>query len=96
MSTGFTGTASVRVLEASDLKPTAFATRLPVLGATTLDTYVEVCIDDHVAGKTAVKQKSLCPKWNEGFTDEVSYFKPSCIFWSWIEFLARKLKIFNQ
>ena len=74
---GFNGTAHIRVLEAVDLQPTAFVQRLPGLSVSVLDTFVEVNIDDHVIGKTAVKAKSLSPTWNEEFSDEVIYFKIS-------------------
>ena len=70
---GFTGLAQVRVLEALGLQPTAFAKRLPGLkSVSTLDTYVEINVDDHVVGKTAIKPKSLAPVWNEEFSDDVS------------------------
>ena len=69
----FKGLAQFRILEATDLKPTAFAQRLGgLLSVTTLDTYVEVNVDDHVVGKTAIKPKSLSPVWNEEFSDDVS------------------------
>ncbi|CAK8695139.1 protein kinase C-like 1B [Clavelina lepadiformis] len=67
----FTGTAQVRVIEAVDLKPTAFSKRLPGINVSTLDTYVEVSIDGHVIGKTSVRPKTLSPVWNEEFADEV-------------------------
>lgn len=67
----FNGTAHMRVLEAIDLQPTAFAKRLPGISVSTLDTFVEVNVDDHIVGKTAIKAKSSSPVWNEEFADEV-------------------------
>ena len=69
---GFTGIAHIQVLEATDLKPTAFTKRLPGINISTLDCYVEISIDDQIVGKTAVKSKSLSPVWCEDFIDEVS------------------------
>ena len=70
--TGFTGSAHIRVLEATDLKPTAFAKRLPGINVSTLDSYVETSIDDQIVGKTTIKVKCLSPVWMEEFNDEVS------------------------
>jgi len=82
---GFTGLAQFRILEATDLKPTAFAKRLGgILSVSTLDTYVELNVDDHVAGKTSIKPKSLSPVWNEEFSDEVSF--NACLFYTDVRF----------
>lgn len=68
---GFSGSVFVRVNEGTSLKPTAFIKRLPGLGSSQLDTYVEINIDDHVIGKTSTKPKSLSPVWEEEFSDQV-------------------------
>ena len=73
--TGFSGSVFVRVNEATNLKPTAFIKRLPGLGTSLLDTYVEINIDDHVIGKTSTKPKVSSPVWEEEFSDQVrTYF----------------------
>ena len=69
---GFTGLVHIQVLEAADLKPTAFTKRLPGISKSTLDCYVEISVDDQIVGKTAVRPKSLSPVWCEDFIDDVS------------------------
>lgn len=68
----FNGSLRVRVIEGSDLKPTDFLTRNP-LGPRllTLDPYVAVDVDEVEVGRTAVKQKTLYPKWGEEMSSEV-------------------------
>ena len=68
---GFSGTIIVRINEAINLKPSAVTKRLPGLSLSTLDPYVEINIDDFVIGKTATKQKTLSPVWEEEFSDQV-------------------------
>nr|XP_026692264.1 protein kinase C-like 1B [Ciona intestinalis] len=68
---GFSGTVNVKINEASDLRPTAFSKRLPGINVSTLDTYVEINIDDHIIGKTPTKAKTLSPIWEESFSDQV-------------------------
>ena len=68
----FSGNVHLRVLEATDLMPTAFTKRLPGINVSTLNSYVEISIDDQVTGKTTVKGKCLSPIWNEEFSDDVS------------------------
>jgi len=71
MTSGFSGSVFVRVNEATNLRPTAFIKRLPGLGSSQLDTYVEINIDDHVIGKTSTKPKVFSPVWEEEFSDQV-------------------------
>lgn len=68
---GFSGSVHIRVIEATDLKPTAFTKRLPGYNVSTLNCYAEISVDDQITGKTTVKGKSLSPIWNEEFSDNV-------------------------
>nr|CAB3265162.1 protein kinase C-like 1B [Phallusia mammillata] len=70
---GFSGSVRISVAEAVDLKPTAFSKRLPGINISTLDTYVEITVDDNVIGKTTTKAKTLAPVWNEEFKDDVEH-----------------------
>ena len=69
---GFSGIAHICIVEATNLKPTAFSKRLPGVNVSTLDSYVEISVDDQIVGKTSIKLKSLSPVWNEEFIDDVS------------------------
>jgi len=75
----YSGLLTVHVYEAVDLKPTAFSKRLPGINVSTLDTYVEVSVDDHVIGKTSTKHKTLAPIWNEILNDEVRFYVCYCL-----------------
>jgi hypothetical protein len=69
----FTGTLKLRIIEASDLKPTDFAMRLPGSRKTTIDPYVSVGIDSDPPHclRTKSQSKTCSPQWNEDFSVEV-------------------------
>lgn len=75
----FTGTVAIKVLRAEEIKPTAYIKRLPGINVNTLDTYVEINVDDRSIGKTTVKAKTLKPVWNEDFNVQV-YSKLHSVF----------------
>jgi len=75
----FTGKIKVKICEAVDLRPTDWQTRY--VGVTgvgkatgqeqTLDPYVAVDIDEVHLARTAIRQKTSSPVWNEWFESEV-------------------------
>lgn len=69
----FTGTLKLRIVEATDLKPTEAAVRLPGNRKTTIDPYVSIAIERGVPQclKTTSKSKTCSPVWNEDFTADV-------------------------
>lgn len=83
----FNGSIKVRVIEATDLKPTEWSKRFNSLTtsvvsnaskpgsssstAHVLDPYVSVDVDEYHVGTTAVKTKCSNPKWDEEFTSEI-------------------------
>lgn len=75
----FNGSIKIRVVEAKDLQPTEWSTRLSSLvggpqkpGVTSiLDPYVNVDVDEYHVGQTATKPKTSAPKWDEMFESEV-------------------------
>ncbi|KAG5448812.1 Calcium-independent protein kinase C [Clonorchis sinensis] len=73
----FSGTLNVRIIEASELKPTACATRhslRPVAKlCELLDPYVTVDVDDIAIGKSSTKSRTNTPVWNEDVSAEVNY-----------------------
>lgn len=76
MASVFNGSMKIKVCEATDLKPTDFATRLrPSIGSTktvpTIDPYLSVDVDDIHVAKTSTKPKTLKPAWNEEFLSDI-------------------------
>ncbi|XP_055333340.1 calcium-independent protein kinase C-like isoform X2 [Paramacrobiotus metropolitanus] len=71
--TAFTGTLKLRIVEATELKPTEYAIRLPGTKKTTLDPYVSIAIQkgQPECFKTTTKSKTCTPVWNEEFCAEV-------------------------
>ena len=70
----FTGTLKLRVVEATDLKPTDFAMRLGMGSRrTTIDPYVSVGIDSDPPHclRTKSQSKTCQPVWNEDFSVEI-------------------------
>lgn len=68
----FNGSLRVRVIEGADLKPTDLLTRNPIgPRLMTLDPYVAVDVDEVEVGRTAIKPKTLSPKWGEEMCSEV-------------------------
>lgn len=74
----FNGTVKIRIIEASDLKPTEWSIRLLSSGKTqsqqpqsVLDPYVSIDIDEYLLNKTLAAQKTSSPRWDEDFSTEV-------------------------
>lgn len=66
---GFTGALKLKILEATDLKPTNlghYGTKLTVI-----DPYLSVNVDDILVAQTASKAKTPCPVWNEEFETDI-------------------------
>ncbi|KAF7488393.1 Calcium-independent protein kinase C [Sarcoptes scabiei] len=69
----FTGTMKLRIVEASDLRPTQLSFR-HVLGknqSMVIDPFVNIAVDDSVLEKTTTKSRTFKPVWNENFNLEV-------------------------
>ncbi|KAF7664838.1 hypothetical protein LDENG_00163540 [Lucifuga dentata] len=69
----FSGLLKVRVCEAVDLKPTAWALRHAVgkSGSFLLDPYLALNLDQTRLGQTATKTKTNSPVWHQEFCTEV-------------------------
>ncbi|OWA52444.1 Calcium-independent protein kinase C [Hypsibius exemplaris] len=69
----FTGTLKLRVVEASDLRPTDYAVRLVGSRKTTIDPYVSIGIDSDPPHclRTKSQSKTCSPMWNEDFSVEI-------------------------
>uniref|UniRef100_A0A915KK01 C2 domain-containing protein n=1 Tax=Romanomermis culicivorax TaxID=13658 RepID=A0A915KK01_ROMCU len=75
----FTGAVKIRVIEAADLKPTEWSTRLSSTSSKNvstqqqafLDSYVNIDVDEYLINKTLTIQKSSTPKWDEEFCTDV-------------------------
>lgn len=71
----FSGTIHIKVLEATDLKATACATRHAVGPAAKLyellDPYVTIEVDDLAIAKTSTKSRTNSPRWKEDVRAEV-------------------------
>ena len=76
---GFTGSLKIKIIEATDLKPTDLARRKTLGGLTSMDPYVLVNVDDIRIAQTTSKQKTLTPVWNEEFESEVEDAQVLCI-----------------
>ncbi|VDM31663.1 unnamed protein product [Hydatigera taeniaeformis] len=72
----FSGTIHVQVIEATELKATACATRHAVGPAAKLyellDPYVTIEVDDLAIAKTSTKSKTNSPRWKEDVKAEVT------------------------
>ncbi|VDD80793.1 unnamed protein product [Mesocestoides corti] len=72
----FSGTIHIQVLEATELKATACATRHAVGPAAKLyellDPYVTIEVDDLAIAKTSTKSKTNSPRWKENVKAEVT------------------------
>lgn len=76
----FTGTLRLHIIEAIDLRPTEYSTRLAnVVVPKTLDPYVSIGCDDLHLDRTTSKQKCNCPVWNEEFTAQVQDALSVCL-----------------
>ncbi|BHF59377.1 hypothetical protein SprV_0100233400 [Sparganum proliferum] len=72
----FSGTIHIQVIEATDLKATACATRHAVGPAAKLyellDPYVTIEVDDLAIAKTSTKSRTNTPRWKEDVKAEVA------------------------
>jgi len=66
----FNGRLKVTVCSATDLQETKFMTRLDV-GATTLNPYIAIDVDEELVERTSTKQKTRDPEWNETFLTDL-------------------------
>ena len=70
----FNGAVKLKVCEATDLRPTEFATRHQMgLNKTSaaIDPYIAIDVDETHVARTTTKQRTVKPVWNEDFTTEV-------------------------
>ncbi|XP_031435444.1 protein kinase C epsilon type [Clupea harengus] len=70
----FNGLLKIKICEALDLKPTAWALRHavgPKPQTFLLDPYIALNVDDSRVGQTSTKQKTNSPAWNDEFVTEV-------------------------
>lgn len=70
----FNGLLKIKICEALDLKPTAWALRHnvgPKSQTFLLDPYIALNVDDSRVGQTSTKQKTNSPAWNDEFVTEV-------------------------
>jgi novel protein kinase C epsilon type len=70
----FNGSVKLKVCEATDLRPTEFATRHQMgLNKTpaAIDPYISIDVDEIHVARTTTKQRTFKPVWNEDFTTEV-------------------------
>lgn len=74
----FNGTVKIKIIEAENLKPTEWSTRISKLVSvqkqqqqTTLDPYVSIDIDEYHVNNSTTKTKTCSPKWDEDFSSEV-------------------------
>lgn len=66
----FTGTMKIKVVEASDLKPTQLAMRHSIVKnpAMLIDPFVNIAVDESTLERTAAKSRTFKPIWNETFS----------------------------
>uniref|UniRef100_T1JGS9 C2 domain-containing protein n=1 Tax=Strigamia maritima TaxID=126957 RepID=T1JGS9_STRMM len=71
----FTGSLKVKICEATDLRPTDFATRHSVGGSKlqqqVIDPYVTIDVDEIHIDRSTTKPKTIRPVWNEKFVSQV-------------------------
>lgn len=64
----FTGNLKLKIVEASDLKPTQLSVRHSISkNQTLIDPFVSITIDDATINKTTAKSRTFKPVWNEVF-----------------------------
>lgn len=74
MANLFNGSMKLKICEATDLRPTDFATRLNLGGTKNvqlIDPYIAIDVDDQPIAKTTTKPKTLKPVWNEDFCSTI-------------------------
>lgn len=75
----FSGTVRIHIIEATDLRPTEYSTRLGNVLPRTLDPYVSIDSDEILLHRTTSKQKCNCPTWNEEFSAAVQEAQGICL-----------------
>ncbi len=67
----FSGSASIRIVEAASLKATDYSTRIFQNSTFLLSPYVNIDTDDSPLGRTVTKQRSQNPVYNELFNTDI-------------------------
>ncbi len=67
----FSGSASIRIVEAESLKATDYSTRIFQNSTFLLSPYVNIDADDSPLGRTITKQRSQNPVYNELFNTDI-------------------------
>lgn len=70
----FNGLLKIKIIEALDLKPTAWSLRHavgPKAQSFLLDPYIALNVDDSRVGQTSTKPKTNSPAWHDEFVAEV-------------------------
>jgi len=65
----FTGTLRLKIVEASDLKPTQISMRHSISKSQgmLIDPFVNIAVDESTTAKTTAKSRTFKPVWNEAF-----------------------------
>ena len=64
----FTGHLKIKIVEASDLKPTQLSVRHSISkNQTLIDPFVNIAVDESTLVKTTAKSRTFKPVWNEAF-----------------------------
>lgn len=74
----FSGSIKLKIIEASDLRPTQVSVRHSISKSQgmMIDPFVNIAVDDSIMGKTTVKTRTFKPVWNESFDiDSLLYAK---------------------
>ncbi|KAH9400648.1 Calcium-independent protein kinase C [Tyrophagus putrescentiae] len=74
----FNGSLRLKIVEASDLRPTQVSVRHSISKSQgmMIDPFVNIAVDDSIMGKTTVKVRTFKPVWNESFDiDSLLYAK---------------------
>lgn len=67
----YNGTANITVVEAENLKPTDYSTRIFQNSGFLLSPYVNIDVDDAPVGRTVTKQRNQNPVFNEEFQTKI-------------------------
>jgi novel protein kinase C epsilon type len=67
----YNGTASIKIVEAENLKATDYSTRIFQNSGFLLSPYVNIDVDDAPVGRTVTKQRNQNPIFNEEFKTEI-------------------------
>ena len=69
----FTGSLSLKIVEAAELKPTQLSVRHSLKNPQSMliDPFVNIAVDDSTLEKTTAKSRTFKPVWNESFSMEL-------------------------